>query len=394
MDNLWIIIHKITMNLYQVELYENLMKLCASTEAFYYQDFNLDNSTMRIFNYRLASYTDFLAPGAIECRGIMYEVDSASNEPIHLASLPMHKFFNYRENPLTMDLDLTKIKTIETKADGSLISTYIHNNELRLKSKGSLSSDQALAAMKWLDRPENLSFKNQLYDLTENWFLTVNLEWCSIENRIVIGYNEPQLFVLNARYRYTGKYLSFDTIKLSHVDVHSRHINTISVKDPVEFVTSIPLMQNIEGFVAKLEDGTWIKIKTNWYLSLHRAKDSINSPRRLFEAVLDDGIDDLRSLFFNDASLIKKIDEMQQRVDHLYNHLVATVESFYEKNKHLDRKEYAILGQKELNHMYFGLAMNLYLKKQPEYKLFLKKHHKDFGIKDDVSLEQNHDDGG
>ncbi|UQJ95715.1 RNA ligase 1 and tail fiber attachment catalyst [Klebsiella phage CPRSB] len=30
---------------------------------------------VRIFNYRMASYTDWLKPGALECRGIMFEMD-------------------------------------------------------------------------------------------------------------------------------------------------------------------------------------------------------------------------------------------------------------------------------------------------------------------------------
>lgn len=67
--------------------------------------------------------------------------------------------------------------------------------------------------------------------------------------------------------------------------------------------------------------------------------------------------------------------------------MVDVVERFYEANKHLDRKDYAILGQNELDRMYFGLAMNKYSGKEFSYKDFLKKKWKDLGLKDNSDDE-------
>lgn len=382
------------MNAYQQSLYNELMALTKNNEAFYFADQILEGKTYRIFNYRLASYTDFLVPSAMECRGHMFEIDPTVGDEngydmaIRLAALPMSKFFNLNENPSTMNLDLSKIKEIQVKADGSLMSTYIHptNNkygeELRLKSKGSLSSDQALAAMKWLKtQPE---FEDLLWLVTGAGY-TVNLEWCSPEHRIVLGYMEPHLKVLNARSIKTGEYKSHSYLVKMFGEDHV--IKNIETPDPTAFIATVPEMQDdIEGFVVTLDSGLRFKIKTAKYLSLHHAKDSINNPRRLFEAILDEGIDDLRSLFYTDPVAIKMIDEMQKKVDHLYNHMVKLVETFYEDNKHLDRKDYAIKGQAELERMFFGLAMNKYVGKDPEYKVWMKKHYKDFGIKDDAVL--------
>ena len=50
------------------------MRLTDTSEAFYFKDFPLNDAIYRIFNYRLASYTEFLAPNALECRGHMFEV--------------------------------------------------------------------------------------------------------------------------------------------------------------------------------------------------------------------------------------------------------------------------------------------------------------------------------
>ena len=127
------------MNRYQNTLYRDLLTLVEESEAFYYKDFQLADRWYRIFNYRLASYSDFLKPGALECRGIMFEIEPEHGAPKRLASLPMEKFFNLNENPFTMGLDLSTIIDFELKADGSLMSSYWHEDGeatwLMLKSK-------------------------------------------------------------------------------------------------------------------------------------------------------------------------------------------------------------------------------------------------------------------
>lgn len=365
------------MTLFQIQLYNNLLQLTIDSETFYFQDFDLDGITYRIFNYRLSSYTEFLRPGALECRGIMFEV--IADLPMRLASMPMEKFFNLHENPMTMDLDLTTVVGIEDKADGSLMSTYMHNNQLRLKSKGSLFSQQALDAMKWIDRAENAEFKTLLHAYA-NLGITVNMEWVAPFNRIVIGYLEPKLIILNLR-ADSGHYVEIPPdstaakYAVKKVDTHGL--------DLVAFVNQIPDMQDdIEGFILRLESGQRVKVKTKKYMSLHHAKDSINNPRRLFEAVVDEGIDDLRSMFFEDKLAMQLIDEMQTKVSQIYNHMANLIESFYLQNRHLDRKSFAIKAQAEVQQLYFGQVMNMYVGKDVDYKAFMKAKYKELGFKD------------
>lgn len=370
------------MNAYQQKMYDDLMALTNGSETFYFQDFVLDGKTYRIFNYRLSSYTEFMKPSALECRGHMFEI--VNGNAVRLAALPMQKFFNLNENPMTMGLDLSAVDTVELKADGSLITTYLHNGELRFKSKGSLTSDQALAAMNWINTQP--AFKRALESLAHlNW--SVNLEWCAPDNRIVIGYMVPHLKVLNARHLDNGKYLPRNTLEdvIGAENVIDR-VNTNGL-DVAAFVQSIPdMLDDIEGYVARIGD-LWFKIKTDKYMSLHHTKDSINNPRRLFEAVLDEGVDDLRAMFFEDKLAIKLIDEMTEKVDKMYNHMVALVEKFYEDNKLLDRKDFAIKGQSELPRLYFGLAMTKYQQKPVDYKGFMKGKWKELGFRDEKTDE-------
>ena len=370
------------MNTYQKNLFENLTRLVDNNEAFFFTEAAMDGTIYRIFNYRLASYTDFLEPGALECRGVTFEMDADGNA-VRLASLTPMKFFNLYENPFTMDLDLSTIVEISDKADGSMISTYLHNGVLRVKTKGSLTSDQAIAADAWLRLDENVLFRAELLraELLE---CTVIMEWCAPDNRIVLPYMEPHLKVLAVRNRKTGAYIDFYEIDCEHFpEILERWTTLITVDDPEAYINSVDDMTGVEGVVFKLASGQFVKKKCTWYLALHHTKDSINTPRRLYEAVLEEATDDMRSLFHDDPLAIKLIGEMEEFVEVRYNHLVDTVERFYERNKDLDRKDYAILGTAELEKMQFGLAMNKYLGKDFSYKEVMKKAWKSFGLKDE-----------
>lgn len=370
------------MNDFQQKLWDDLMKLVSESESFYFADqkLELNQRIFRIFNYRLASWTEFQLSNALNCRGTMFEISEDEN-PVRLASLPMHKFFNLGEG--NIQPDLTQLETVELKADGSLISTYLADGALCLKSKGSLFSEQAFDAMKWLNQPENSTFKTLLFNIIMKNY-TVNMEWCSPNNRIVIGYEVPHLKVLNIRSNVDGKYLPRELA----LSIRQYWIDIIDVSNPENFVASIPDVKGIEGYVLKFSDGLWIKCKGTDYLHLHKCKDSVNNPRALFEAVVDETADDLLALFHNDPVAKKQITEMQEKVSKIYNHVVSSVENFYEKHKHLDRKNYAIAGQKELDRMWFNLAMNKYLGKDVSYKDTIKKHYKELGIKDEKREEE------
>lgn len=383
------------MNEFQTQLYSDLMELVEQSEAFYYKDFYLDNKIYRIFNYRLCSYTEFLMAGGMECRGTTFEVsdDTRGALALRLASLPFEKFFNLYENPMTMDLDLSTVVEIADKADGSLITTFTHpaswfeDNEgdcdLFVKSKGSLESDQAKDALRFLHRTDNIRFYRELIG-AERLGYTVIMEYVAPHNRIVLGYENEELRVLGVRSREDGSYVYYDEIDSDvFPEIAKRWTKLFDVENPKTFIDSIPDMKDdIEGFVVRMEDGQRVKIKTLKYLALHHTKDSINSPRRLFEAVLEEATDDMRTLFHDDKLAIKMIEEMEEFVDHHYNHMVDTVERFFERNRNLDRKEYAILGQQSLDRSFFGLAMTKYLGKSVDYKSHMKKNWKSYGLRD------------
>jgi len=384
---------------YGRDLYHDLMALVNETDSpFYHVDHLFNGVLFRVFNYRLASYSDFLKPNALEARGIMFEL-SHDLKFVRLAALTPKKFFNNKENPMVMDVDFGKTELIMDKMDGSIMTTFNLPiaDVVYLKSKTSLSSEQGEAANAFLRSGKVDKLLKYLMFMQKSGY-SVTLEWTAPQHRIVLPYQEPNLTVLSARSLENGHHVSYDVLQrdmetFDCVDhLVKDYLHTISPERVKEFIDNIRYMKDIEGYVI-LADGVYTKHKTDWYCALHHTKDSISSDRRLFECVVQQGHDDLRGMFADDAFSLKRIDEMEQRVKGIYVDLDRIVTDFYHANKHLDRKDYAIKGQQEVPRLYFSLAMNLYLGKETDWVEWLIKHYKELGIKDDAQDVVNSDEG-
>lgn len=368
------------------ELYNNLSKMADNEDLPFYRiehEGPFDGATYHVFSYHLASYTDFLEPDALECRGHMFRVDG---DNVELVSLPFPKFFNRGENPFTMDLDFSEenVDHVATKEDGSLISTYRDaNGDLRLKSKTSLTSSMAMDSMELLPTIHAPNARHSLMEYCEkleNEGYTVIMEYVSPKNRIVLPYDDCNLVVLGVRDRETFETMSYDEMRKAGIGLfYVAHDVKENYSGMIEhFINDIPNMSGIEGFVIRLKDGTMVKCKTDEYVSLHHTKDSVTSPRRLMDVVLQEASDDLRQMFSDDPQALKEIDHMERFVSDTANHLVKPVDAFYEANKHLERKDFAIKGQQELRRDQFTLAMAKYSGKEIDYKQFISKNYKNY----------------
>uniref|UniRef100_A0A7S2MLK3 T4 RNA ligase 1 C-terminal domain-containing protein n=1 Tax=Helicotheca tamesis TaxID=374047 RepID=A0A7S2MLK3_9STRA len=143
----------------------------------------------------------------------------------------------------------------------------------------------------------------------------------------------------------------------------------------------IPSKQNMEGYVLRLKSGQRIKIKTSWYRALHKTSSKLDNPNHLFEAVLEETVDDMKAMLHDNAGAISAIIEMEEFVDNIYVSLVTAAEDFFERYNHLGRKEYVMLGKEELDKRALQLAVQKYLGREVDYKSFIKSHWKDFGWK-------------
>ncbi|KAK6520025.1 hypothetical protein TWF506_000316 [Arthrobotrys conoides] len=358
-------------------LFADLMNLCASNNSFYYVDSNHEGITFRVFSYRLASYSDFLLPGALECRGHTFRLDPSTATPT-LVSIPMEKFFNAGENPMTLNLDWSKVVRVDDKRDGSLISTVsLKDGEFILKSKTSFISQQAKRAFELMGTAEYKPLWETCRRMTELGY-TVNMEYTAPTNQIVLRYEGAELRILNVRSLADGSYMP-----LKELDIPKEFLVDTSMEEKVSqsWVDEARTKTGVEGWVLWFADGLKVKLKTDWYSNLHLQKERVSHARRLFELVLMEQSDDLKTLFPNDPQSIARIEEMEVKAKEIYNRLHKLLDEFYQTNKDLPRKDYAVLGQRLLKaDGVFPLAMNLYSGKAMGLREHLVKNFNSLGI--------------
>lgn len=67
-----------------------------------------------------------------------------------------------------------------------------------------------------------------------------------------------------------------------------------------------------EGFIVRFNDGHMLKLKTEWYLLLHKTMEHLSSEKDVIRIVLDNLIDDAKA--FMPADLIKKVDDFGKKI--------------------------------------------------------------------------------
>lgn len=344
-----------------INLYNNLISLCDTSDKskFYYKDVKSPfGTTLRIFNYNYASYTDWCKPDALECRGIMFVMEDGL--PVRIAARPMEKFFNLGETPFTMNLDYTKIVLATAKEDGSLISSFVDCGTLLFKSKGSIYSPQAQEALQVIRRNENEAFRERIKEITADGY-TCNLEYVAPTNRVVLEYQERALVLLNIRCNDTGEYVPYSVL---HADgalrpylVEGYTFDTSNL----DFIKEIQSQEGIEGFIFEMENGLRFKLKTEWYSALHHTKDSINNNTRLYEAIVAGASDDMKGLFIGDVYANEKIEYFEEVHRQYLAEAIQDVETVYEQVRGKERRDYAIEAQDKLrNKNLFNIVMQSY----------------------------------
>ena len=343
-------------------LFKKLMELKEYHHpVFDYKDYNVEGTDYRIFNYNLANYKSFKEDAALECRGITFELDS-NGDFSQLSSLPMQKFFNYKENPFTEGLENEKVAIAMFKEDGSLMSTYLKDGKVQFKSKGAFYSEQAVAANKLLESLPDLEASLQAY---EEQGYTVNLEYTAPDNQIVLVYKKAGLTILNVRSREDGSYVPFQDISAP-----TQYIVELATEyhgmTMAEFSELVYPMENIEGFVVMTESGHWVKLKTHWYCERHNAVSKFSpwgkkGRRELIFSVFDERVDDIRQLLEGNPFMLDLIEKVENFVVTYMEEVDKEINDFVEKHESISSKDFFLLAKEEFKDdgLKFGCVMRL-----------------------------------
>lgn len=224
---------------------------------------------LSILNYTpKAQYERIWNPSTTICRGLI--VDKNWN----IVARPFPKFYNLGEHEQNNDAQRFYNNSFECleKMDGSLGIVFRHpeTGELRVSTRGSIQSDQAIWATNWLQR------NSSLIDFDEN--TTPLVEIIYPENRIVVNYgSQENLVFLDAIDNKTG---NDSTEYFWGGDYAGKFV----VNSLQELIDNGPLEDdgNNEGYVLKYNFNRKverIKVKLEEYVKLHRILTGLTSKR-------------------------------------------------------------------------------------------------------------------
>ena len=149
-------------------------------------------------------------------------------------------------------------------------------------------------------------------------------EFISPDNQIVLKYPESCLFLTALRHKETGVYLNHE------------YLEYLTSKFKVDIVPENPFtaerlqtMEGVEGQVLVCPEGQHrIKLKTEWYVRMHKARDFLSRDYDVLEAILLNQLDDL--LPFCSKEDREKVEAYNEWVVRLVqNRFTAVANDFY-----------------------------------------------------------------
>lgn len=325
--------------------YEECQEICRLTNSttFYEHQTIIDGYDISVFNYRYATYEDFINFGGFELRGLTFVSDGNVWKPFPL----LEKFFNLNENESTL-LDKvkdSKIKSVCEKADGSIISFIkLPNGRVLAKSKTSFDSDQAKLAQSLFDSNKDV---NQFVNSLLNEGLNPIFELVSPKNRIVVDYKTTELILLAVR-DIEGNYIGLDNFDFKKTQKFNYNLD--------ELLNLRTKLEQTEGWIVEFESGLKIKLKTEWYINLHHIlTDYSKREDYLIDMILEEKLDDIISNLEVGSESYNYIKE----VELVTNNRIKSIQSECDRLISLydgDTKSFAVNYK---THFYFPIAIKI-----------------------------------
>lgn len=267
-----------------------------------------------------------------ECRGITFDKNGK------LIRRPYHKFFNLNEREETLSKNISSILLQDSisldKIDGSMVApAFIHGEIVMMTKMG--NTDVAKNCEQFLSRNENVHYYRFMRDWLKEGFTPI-FEWISPENRIVIDYQREALILCAMRDMHSGVYLSYEKMK----ELAERYnIEIVSLR------TTLP-SSNVEGIVYRFGPGHMVKVKTEWYVNLHKMKEQFLFERNVVSSILEEKIDDMKPFV-----LESERQKLENYENELENQLIFLADQLCENHKKArefgSRKEFGLARKNE-----------------------------------------------
>jgi RNA ligase len=273
-----------------------------------------------VFNYHVSREDSFDDPIRRELRGLIF---SPSGDVI---SRPFHKFFNLNEKEETRNVDWSVPHHVLNKLDGSMLRPIPLSSGIRWGTKMGITDVSRLCEQ----YVSQHSRYNAFAAMCINRNSTAIFEYIAPHNRIVLDYKYEDLVLLAIRENNTGRYLSVEAMNMTagHYDIPVVQ----PIRNPLD---QIRTMTDIEGVVVRFDNGHMIKIKSEWYVTIHKAKENLLFEKNVIKLILEENVDDiLPNLPQSDIDRINAYKEnmlnnIEQHVE--YCHDILSEASRYDK---------------------------------------------------------------
>jgi RNA ligase len=271
-----------------------------------------------------------------ELRGLIFSKASG-----RVISRRYQKFFNFGERDDMMELDFSRNHVILEKLDGSMVTPFPVNGNLLWGTKMGETDVSAQIKPFLMDNPQYEKFAIKCIEMGK----TPIFEWTSNKQRIVLNYENDNLILVAIRDNYSGKYESYPSLNINAMCnqipcVSANNINRVYTQSEFhELLNIVRAREGEEGVVILFDDGHMVKMKSDWYISIHRAKSLLENERDVIGIILDNKEDDLLSVLNQEdkARLLKYTDEVWNSIYEFMESLDLLLHSTREMN----RKEFA-----------------------------------------------------
>jgi RNA ligase len=199
-------------------------------------------------------------------------------------SRPFHKFFNLNEKEDTRNVDWSRSHTVLDKLDGSMVRPIPLSSGIRWGTKMGVTDVSIKCEQYLANHPRYNAFARMCIDRNS----TCIFEFISPDNRIVLPYQTEDCILLAIRENNTGRYLSVESMNLV-----ATQYDIPVVKEMRSSLDSIASMKDIEGVVVRFDNGHMIKIKSEWYVAIHKAKENLLFEKNVIRLILEDKLDDI-----------------------------------------------------------------------------------------------------
>ena len=242
-----------------------------------------------MFKYNQLS-SDFNIPMVREARGIIFRKDDFS----HPVCWPFNKFGNYGESyapEINWDTAF-----VSEKVDGSLIKVW-WDGSWRISTNGTIDAWKAeLGDIRMRDFGTYFSTTVCKYYEYFDYFtatldpdLTYMFELVGPYNRVVIPYDEPAIYFLGARNKYTGEEFNCSSAMAGALEMGKfklpKQYPFNSFEHCVKIAESFPW--DAEGFVVCDAQFNRVKIKSPAYVMAHYARNNnVINRKHLIQVIL------------------------------------------------------------------------------------------------------------